>query len=204
MGAYNRRVQAKSNGRSAPIQLGMVDFNYLEQVATRIKRNRQQFADVEDELATINFRIHEIPLKISTESTFAKMIGEQYNDATSELENAKQKLTAERESLTSKIKEDITTFITEFTSPELVIPLEPNPKIADGNTTFKYKNGAIFSSILEILSELLGLSAPILVKDVMLSASEIVIKVTDDYEAKQKFLSSINEVQKTLSIKKNY
>jgi len=182
----------------------MADFNYLEQVATRIKRNRQQLADVEDELATINFRIHEIPLKISTESTFAKMIGEQYNDATSELENAKQKLTAERESLTSKIKEDITTFITEFTSPELVIPLEPNPKIADGNTTFKYKNGAIFSSILEILSELLGLSAPILVKDVMLSASEIVIKVTDDYEAKQKFLSSINEVQKTLSIKKNY
>src|SRR5207245_3419046 len=112
MGAYNRRVQAKSNGRSAPIQLGMVDFNYLEQVASRIKRNRQQFADVEDELATINFRIHEIPLKISTESTFAKMIGEQYNDATSELENAKQKLTAERESLTSKIKEDITPFIT--------------------------------------------------------------------------------------------
>jgi len=182
----------------------MVDFNYLEQVATRIKRNRQQLADVEDELATINFRIHEIPLKISTESTFAKMIGEQYNDATSELENAKQKLTAERESLTSKIKEDITTFITEFTSPELVIPLEPNPKIADGNTTFKYKNGTVFTSIFEILSELLGLSTPILVKDVMFSASEVLIKVTDEYEAKQKFLSSMNEVQKTLSIKKNY
>src|SRR2546422_17225 len=92
MGACNRRVQAESNGRSTPIQLGMADFNYLEQVATRIKRNRQQLADVEHELATINFRIHEIPLKISTESTFAKMIGEQYNDATSELENAKQKL----------------------------------------------------------------------------------------------------------------
>ncbi len=182
----------------------MADFNYLEQVATRIKRNRQQLADVEDELATINFRIHEIPLKISTESTFAKMIGEQYNDATSELENAKQKLTAERENLANRIKEDTTTFITEFTSPELVIPLDPNPKTVDGNTTFKYKNGTVFNSIFAILSELLGLSAPILVKDVMFSASEIVIKVTDDYEAKQKFLSSINEVQKTLSIKKNY
>src|SRR3989442_709846 len=182
----------------------MTDFNYLEQVATRIKRNRQQFADVEEELATINYRIHEIPLKISTESTFAKMIGEQYNDATSELEDAKQKLTVERENLSNKIKEDITTFIAEFTSPELVIPLDPSTKIVDGNTTFKYKNGVIYSSIFEILSELLGLSAPILVKDVMFSASEIVIKVTDDYEAKQKFLSSINEVQKTLSIKKNY
>src|SRR5437016_469705 len=153
MGAYDRRVQAESNGRSAPIQLGMVDFNYLEQVATRIKRNRQQLADVEDELATINFRIHEIPLKISTESTFAKMIGEQYNDATSELENAKQKLTAERESLTSKIKEDIATFITEFTSPELVIPLEPNPKIADGILTSNTKNAQSLAVLLKFQSK---------------------------------------------------
>ncbi len=67
---------------------------------------------------------------------------------------------------------------------------------------FHYKNNATFNSILAILSELLGLSPPILVKDVMFSSSEIVIKVTDEYEAKQKFLSSINEVQKTLSIKR--
>jgi hypothetical protein len=36
----------------------------------------------------------------------------------------------------------------------------------------------------------------------MFSASEITIKVADEYEAKQKFLSSISEVQKTLSIKR--
>ncbi|MGI0046020.1 MAG: hypothetical protein ACREBB_02365 [Nitrosotalea sp.] len=180
----------------------MADFNFLEQVASQIKRNRQQLTDVEGELATVNFKIHEIPLKISTESTFAKMIGEQYNDATKELETAKEKLLADKETLTTKINEDISTFIVEFTSQELVIPLEPNPKIAEGNTFFKYKNGATFKSIFDILSELLGLSSPILVKDVMFSPTEIVIKVTDEYEAKQKFLSSINEVQKTLSIKR--
>ena len=43
---------------------------------------------------------------------------------------------------------------------------------------------------------------PIVVKDVMLSSSEVVVKVSDEYEAKQKFISSMNEVQKTLSIKK--
>lgn len=180
----------------------MVDLHFLEQLATQIKRNRQQLTDVEDELATVNFRIHEIPLKITTESTFAKMIGEQYNDATSELEKSKQKLTEDKESLSAKVNEDISTFITEFTSPELVIPLDPNSKVLEGNTLFKYKNGATFNAVFGILSELLGLSLPILVKDVMFSASEIVIKVTDEYEAKQKFLSSINEVQKTLSIKK--
>lgn len=180
----------------------MADFNFLEQVALQIKRNRQQLTDVEDELSTINYRIHEIPLKISTESTFAKMIGESYIDATQELQTAKEKLEKEKETLTAKINDDISTFISDFTSPELVIPLEPNPMIADGNTFFKYKNGSTFKNIFDILSELLGLSSPILVKDVMFSATEVVIKVTDEYEAKQKFLSSINEVQKTLSIKR--
>src|SRR5574337_1143412 len=169
----------------------MADFNFLEQVATQIKRNRQQLTDVEDELSTINFRIHEIPLKISTESNFAKMIGEQYVDATQELESAKERLLKEKETLTVKINDDISTFISEFTSPELVIPLEPNPMVADGNTFFKYKNNTTFNSIFDILSELWGLSAPILVKDVVFSPTEIVIKVTDEYEAKQKFLSKI-------------
>ena len=180
----------------------MSDFPFLEQVAARIRENRTKLKDVEDELATVNFRIHEIPLKSPTESTFAKMIGQDYYDATTDLEKAKEKLIAQKEDLGVKIKEDISTFITEFTSHDLVIPLEPNPKIADGNTIFHYKNNANFSNILAILSELLGLSPPILVKDVMFSASEIVIKVTDEYEAKQKFLSSMNEVQKTLSIKR--
>ncbi|MGI0059684.1 MAG: hypothetical protein ACREBJ_07930, partial [Nitrosotalea sp.] len=136
------------------------------------------------------------------ESTFAKMIGQDYYDASVDLEKAKEKLIAQKEDLSTKIKEDIALFITEFTSHELVIPLEPNPKIAEGNTIFHYKNNAVFNNILTILSELLGLSPPILVKDVMFSASEITIKVTDEYEAKQKFLSSMNEVQKTLSIKR--
>ncbi|MFZ0184019.1 MAG: hypothetical protein WBV92_08635 [Nitrosotalea sp.] len=180
----------------------MSDFTFLEQVATRIKENRTNLKEVEDELATVNFRIHEIPLKSPTESTFAKMIGQDYHDPTTDLESAKEKLSAQKEDLSTKIKEDISTFITEFASHELVIPLEPNPKIVDGNTIFHYKNNVTFNNILTILSELLGLSPPILVKDVMFSASEIVIKVTDEYEAKQKFLSSLNEVQKTLSIKR--
>ncbi len=180
----------------------MSDFTFLEQVAARIRENRTNLKDIEDELATVNFRIHEIPLKSPTESTFAKMIGQDYHDPTTDLESAKEKLTAQKENRSTKIKEDISTFITEFTSHELVIPLEPNPKIADGNTIFHYKNNVNFNNILVILSELLGLSPPILVKDVMFSASEITIKVTDEYEAKQKFLSSLNEVQKTLAIKR--
>lgn len=180
----------------------MADFHFLEDLAARIKNNRQHLAEVESELAKVNLRIHELPLKSPTESTFAKMIGEPYHDELGDLEKAKENLVFEKENLSTTIKNDIGTFITVMTSPELVIPLETQPKFADGNTIYTYKDGAKFRGVLDILSDLLGLSAPIVVKDVMFSHSEIIVKATEEYEAKRKFLSSMNEVQKTLSIKK--
>src|SRR5439155_3630291 len=150
----------------------MVDFHYLEEVAGRIKSSRQQLTNVEAELARVNFRIHEVPLKSVTESTFAKMVGEQYHDELAELEKIKNELVSEKEKLVELIKNDTNTFVTEIISPELVIPLELPPRLSEGNTIFKYKDGTKFNNILDILSEFLGLSAPILVKDVMFSSSE--------------------------------
>jgi hypothetical protein len=180
----------------------MVDFHYLDEIAIRIKSDRQQLTNIEAELSRVNFRIHELPLKSVTESTFAKMIGEQYHDELGELEKIKNELLSEKEKLSEAIKNDTDTFVTEISSTDLIIPLELPPKFQDGNTIFKFKDGARFSNLLDMLSELLGLSAPILVKDVMFSSSEIIVKVSDEYEAKQKFISSMNEIQKTLSIKK--
>jgi len=180
----------------------MVDFHYLEEVAGRIKTDRQHLLNVDDELSKVNVRMHELPLKSATESTFARMIGTEYHDELAELERAKDKLVTQKEMLVNTINNDMATFITEITSSDLVIPLEPMPKFNDGNTIYMYRNGAKFNNIFDILSELLGLSAPIVVKDVMLSSSEVVVKVSDEFEAKKKFISSMSEVQKTLSIKK--
>ncbi len=180
----------------------MVDFEYLEEVAGRTKTNRQHLLKVDDELSKINARMHEIPLRSATESTFARIIGMQYHDELADLESARDKLVAQKETLVNAISNDMTMFITEITSSDLVIPLEPIPKFNDGNTIYKYRNGAKFNNIFDILSELLGLSAPLVVKDVMLSSSEVVVKVSDEFEAKKKFINSMNQVQKTLSIKK--
>lgn len=179
----------------------MSDFQYLEDIAGRIKTNRQQLANIDEELAQVHMKIHEHPLKSDTESTFAKMIGTTYNDELEQLEKLKEKLATKKEGLSGAIKNDMNTFISEIISSNLVIPLEPNPKFNDGNTIYAYRDGAKFNNVFDILSELLGLSAPIVVKDVMLSSSEVVVKVSDEFEAKKKFISSINEVQKTLAIK---
>jgi phage baseplate assembly protein gpV len=96
----------------------------------------------------------------------------------------------------------MSTFISDISSRDLVIPLDPSPELKEGKTIYKYRDGARFTNIFDILSELLGLSAPLVVKDVMLSSSEITIATREEFEAKQKFVSSLNEIQKTLQIKK--
>jgi hypothetical protein len=130
------------------------------------------------------------------------MIGIEYHDQLAEFESVKDNLEAQKETLANTINNDVATFITEITSSDLLIPLEPRPRLNDGNTVYAYRNGAKFNNVFDVLSELLGLSAPIVVKDVMLSSSEVVVRVSDEFEAKKKFISSMSEVQKALSIKK--
>jgi hypothetical protein len=180
----------------------MVDFTNLEELARQIKTNRNYLAQIEEELKIVNMRLHELPLKRPTESTFAKMIGAPYDDQQENLEKTKANLEAKRDELSAAVKADTAKFINDMTSPDLVIPLDPKPTFKDGRVLFQYRNATKFHNLFEFLSELLGLSAPLVVKDVMLSSSEIVVKVTNEYEAKQKFINSMSEIQKTLTIKK--
>lgn len=180
----------------------MSDFAYLEELAGQVKANRKYLAQLEEELKTVNMKLHEIPLTKPTESAFAKMIGTQYDDQQATLETTKANLEAKREELSTSIKNDTAKFINDMTSPDLVIPLDPKPTFKDGRVQYQYKSQTKFPNLFDLLSEILGLSAPLVVKDVLLSSTEIIVKVTNEYEAKQKFISSMNEIQKTLTIKK--
>jgi len=180
----------------------MADFNYLEELARQIKTNRNYLNQIDEELKIVNMKLHEIPLKKPTESTFAKMIGEQYDDQQKSLETSKSNLEAKKDELSNSVKSDTAAFITEMVSPDLVIPLDPKAQFKNGNVVFQYKNSTKFHNLFDFLGELLGLSAPLVVKDVMLSPTEITVKVSNEYDAKQKFISSMSEIQKTLTIKK--
>ena len=180
----------------------MSDFETLETIAIQIKENRIKLHEIEDSLSNVNVQLHEIPLKRTTESTFAKMIGVGYDDKMSDLQRMKDQFERIKTELKSSITKDIDIFISEFSSPNLIIPLENNPKIIDGKTVYKYRDNSQFKNVFELLCEMLGLSFPLVIKDVMLSPTEIVIAVKDEFEAKQKFINSLHEIQHTLLIKK--
>lgn len=180
----------------------MSDFEFLENLAIQIKENRSKLHSVEDSLSNVNIKLREIPLKRTTESTFAKMIGISYDDKLSELEKEKEHLEQTLTELKTSISKDKDTFISEITSPNLIIPLDEKSNISDGKTVYKYRNGAQFKNLFDILCETLGLISPLVVKDVMLSPTEITIAVKDEFEAKQKFINSFHDIQNTLLIKK--
>lgn len=180
----------------------MSDFYSLEKLAIQIQENRKKLEGYDLRLSDINLRLHEIPLHRSTESSFAKMIGASYEDKFSELEKAKVELEDQSQKIEKLVNDQLEKFLSEITSKEFVIPLDPKATIQDGKTVYKYRNNEKFENVFIILSEMLGLSTPLVIKDVMLTPTEIIIAEKDEFDAKQKFISIFNEVQNTLLIKK--
>lgn len=180
----------------------MSDFGFLEDLAIQIQENRKILSGIEPSLSDVNMRLHEIPLKRSTESIFAKMTGSSYEDKFSELEKIKIDLEDKKQKIEQLVHDQLDKFLSEITSQNIIIPLDSNPVIKDGKTVYRYRDDEKFENLFNILCELLGLSAPLVVKDVMLSPTEIVIAEKDEFDAKQKFINSFNEIQNTLLIKK--
>ncbi len=180
----------------------MSDFYFLESLSIKIQENRKKLEGFDIELSDINLRLHEIPLHRNTESSFAKMIGSSYEDKFSELEKAKAELEEQKQKIENLVDENLESFRSEITSQDFVIPLDPNPSIIEGKTIYKYRNNEKFENVFVILSEMLGLSTPLVIEDVMLTPTEIVISEKDEFDAKQKFINIFSEVQNTLLIKK--
>jgi len=180
----------------------MSDFSFLEELAIQIQENRKTLAGIEPSLSDVNMRLHEIPLRRTTESVFAKMTGSSYDDRFSELEKIKKDLEDRKQKIEQLVHDQMDKFLSEITSKDIVIPLDPSSVTRDGKTVYRYRNDEKFENVFVILCELLGLSSPLVVKDVMLSPTEVVIAEKDEFDAKQKFVNSFNEIQNTLLIKK--
>ncbi len=83
----------------------------------------------------------------------------------------------------------------------MIIPLEDNPKIVYENTIYKYRNDAKLKNIFDILCAILVISQ-LVVPDMMLSSTEIVIDLKEEFEVKSNLISRFHKVQNTLLMKK--
>jgi len=82
-----------------------------------------------------------------------------------------------------------------------VVPLDPTPIVTGNNYTFRFRSMATFPKTMEELSELLGISVPLRLGPVSISADRISVTEVDQYFAKEKIVMAFENIRKSVSLK---
>ncbi|MEM4348824.1 MAG: hypothetical protein QW712_00165 [Candidatus Nitrosocaldus sp.] len=181
-----------------------LDLYYLDELAARIKVNRDKIARLRQELADLNARMRDKAI----EQEFARLIGYQQEDE--DVESVRARINSEIDALEETVKSDMEAFINGLASSELIIPIDPHPIIDEHSTTnssigrgkiiYKYRDGAIFTNFVGMFSLIFNNCS---VKDIIFTPEYVLVNAKDEREARYRFVNSIREMQRMLVKKAN-
>ncbi|MFN4337198.1 MAG: hypothetical protein ACK4FV_06430 [Candidatus Nitrosocaldus sp.] len=176
-----------------------LDLYYLDELAARIKANRDKITRLRQELTDLDARMRDKAIDLE----FARIIGYHYDDE--DIESMRARLSSEIDTLEESVKNDMEAFVNGLIAQDLIIPIDPKP-VADtngngrgrGKIVYRYRDNALFTNFVTLLSTLLGKAT---VKDVTFMQDGIAIDAVDERDAKYKFVNSIREMQRMLAKK---
>lgn len=182
-----------------------MDLYYLDELAAKIKVNKDKIARLRDELAELDSRMRDRTIDLE----FAKLIGYSYDDE--DVESMRARMKSEIDTLEESVRNDMEAFISGLSSPELIIPIDPRPIIGNDSSTiassdgkgrgkvvYRYRDGAVFTNFVAMFSTLFNKAS---VKDITFMPDSVLINAGDEREAKYKFVNSIKEMQRMLAKK---
>ncbi len=174
-----------------------LDLYYLDELAARIKANRDKIARLRQELTDLDARMRDKAIDLE----FARIIGYDYEDE--DIESIRARMSNEIDALEEAVKNDMEAFMNGLISQDLIIPIEPKPIAdADGDgkgrsrIVYRYRDDALFTNFVALLSTLLGKTT---VKDVTFMQDGIAVDAVSERDAKYKFVNSIRELQRMLA-----
>ncbi|MEM2924021.1 MAG: hypothetical protein QW560_06405 [Candidatus Nitrosocaldus sp.] len=181
-----------------------LDLYYLDELAARIKVNRDKIARLRQELADLNARMRDKAI----DQEFARLIGYQQEDE--DVESVRARINSEIDALEETVKSDMEAFINGLASSELIIPIDPHPiidehsatnsSIGRGKIIYKYRDGAIFTNFVGMFSLIFNNCS---VKDIIFTPEYVLVNAKDEREARYRFVNSIREMQRMLVKKAN-
>ncbi len=182
-----------------------LDLYYLDELAARIKVNRDKIARLRQELADLDARMRDKAI----DQEFARLIGYQQEDE--DAESMRARINTEIDALEETVKNDMEAFINGLASSELIIPIDPRPVIGDEQSTtnsnrgrgkiiYKYRDGAIFTNFVSMFSVIFNNCT---VKDIIFTPDSVIVNAKDEREARYRFVNSIREMQRMLAKKAN-
>jgi len=90
-----------------------------------------------------------------------------------------------------------------ISSTDFAFPLKKEAVESNGTTTYVYINNNTYPNLIEFIAEILHLKIPIMINNAKFGPGEIIVHNDIEKEAKQELVSSVKELQKLISGKKN-
>lgn len=81
------------------------------------------------------------------------------------------------------------------------MPLDPQPHKNGVSIDFRYRSNAAYAKGVQELANVLGLSVPLKVDDVTISAEKISVKESDPLYAMEKIVIAFDKISKTIALK---
>jgi hypothetical protein len=176
-----------------------MDLSELEVAAGRLLGEQKRLRSIDSELTMLKQELREMPRREVKDKSFYALIGLNYEDPGHS--NREAELKKERAEVLTSIREAEGIILKGLTSHGLVIPLDPNPTVVGDMFTFRFRSQATYPRTMEELGELLGLSSPIKIGQVMIYPDKIVVSEVDQYFAKEKIVEAIDNIRKAVSLR---
>ena len=176
-----------------------MDLSELESIAGKLLDEQKRLRSIESELDVLRNELREMPRREQKDKSFYALIGLNYEDPGHS--NREAELKKERETVMKTIKEAHGQITKALSSQGLVIPLDPNAAVVGNTFTFKFRSQATFPKTMEELSDLLGITIPLVLGPVMIFSDKIVVTEADQYFAKEKIVEAFDNIRKAVSLR---
>ena len=93
--------------------------------------------------------------------------------------------------------------IDQISSTDFAFPLKKEAIESNGTTTYVYINNNTYPNLIEFVAQILHLTIHIMINNAKFGPGEIIVNKDKEKEAKQDLLSSVKELQKLISGKRN-
>jgi hypothetical protein len=176
-----------------------LELSELDTIAARLLQEQKELDDLTHDIKQLEADLREYPRRAEGEKKFYALIGLDWDEP--KLKEKLKELSERREVLSKTISEENAKIFEALSEKNLIVPLDPKPAIDGGNTSFKYRANISYSNAVQELANILGLTVPLRVDDVVIEHDKITVSEVDPHYAMDKVVTAFDKISKTVALK---
>lgn len=171
----------------------------LEVIAAELLEQQKELDLLNEDISRLEFELHEFPRKSVGEKNFYTLIGMDWDEP--KIEKKLGQLNEKKEVISKLISEQNAKIVTALSEKNLIVPLDPKPAVSGGTSSFKYRANSTYPKAVQELANILGLTVPLKVDDVVIEQDKITVAEADLHYAMEKIVMAFDKISKTVALK---